>query len=60
MRLDRSDVVRALTPAVIEEITYSLNHGNTVELKVEKGSLVVIDIRRSAKIKQSIESAVQK
>mgnify|MGYP007119991863 CR=1 FL=1 len=40
-----------LHPKVIEEIEKILKNGNTVELKKEKGYIVIVEIQRKAKHK---------
>lgn len=44
----------AFTAEVMSEIQKILNRGNTVELKKEKGRIVVIEIKRTVKITTSI------
>ena len=40
-----------LPPKAIEEIEKILKNGNTVELKKEKGCIVIVEIQRKAKHK---------
>lgn len=41
------------TPEVVEQILRILKSGNSVELKKERDSLVVVEIQRKVKIKAS-------
>ena len=44
----------SFTEEVVQIIDTAFRHGNTVELKVEKGNLVVVEIERKVKTKQTI------
>ncbi len=41
------------TPEIVEQILRILKSGNSVELKKERDSLVVVEIQRKVKIKAS-------
>lgn len=41
------------TPEIVEQILRVLKSGNSVELKKERDSLVVVEIQRKVKIKAS-------
>ena len=51
-----SSLTDALDSETLSEIGRILKDGNTVELKLERGQLVIVEIRRRAKIKKSLQS----
>lgn len=46
----------AFDSETLSEIGRILKDGNTVELKLERGQLVIVEIRRRARIKKSLRS----
>ena len=46
----------ALDSESLSEIRRILHDGNTVELKLERGQLVIVEIKRRARIKKSLQS----
>ena len=46
----------AFDSETLSEIGRILKDGNTVELKLERGQLVIVEIRRRAKIKKPLQS----
>lgn len=44
----------ALDPETLAEIGRILKDGNTVELKIERGQLVIVEIKRRAKAKKPL------
>ena len=46
----------ALDSETLSEIGRILKDGNTVELKLERGQLVIVEIKRRAKIKKPLRS----
>ena len=46
----------ALDSESLSEIGRILKDGNTVELKLERGQLVIVEIKRRARIKKSLQS----
>ncbi len=45
---------KCFTEGVVQEISKIIKRGNSAELKKENNKLVVVEIRRKAKIKTSI------
>ena len=46
----------ALDSETLSEIGRILKDGNTVELKLERGQLVIVEIKRRARIKKPLQS----
>lgn len=46
----------AFDSETLSEIGRILKDGNTVELKLERGQLVIVEIKRRARIKKSLRS----